>query len=197
MEVKVTWQDGMAFRVVQDGHSYTIDAMAEHGGRDLGPRPKGLLLAALAGCTAMDVVSILERLRVKLERFEVSVEGQLTGEHPKKFTSATTVYRLWGSELPQKLKQIRRAVQLSEETYCGVRATLAPAVTLTSEILVNGEALQKNPQGSGNGLGARRRGCHFMISSATNVVMCSRTKNKSPPRTNRPSARHVARAPSA
>jgi putative redox protein len=147
MEVKVSWQDGMAFRVDQDGHSFTIDAMAEHGGRDLGPQPKGLMLAALAGCTAMDVASILGRMRVQIERFEVSVKGELTEEHPKKFISATTTYRLWGEQLPDKLKKVRRAVQLSEENYCGVSATLAPAVELKSEIFVNDQAVEKNPPG--------------------------------------------------
>lgn len=142
MSVKVIWSEGMAFDVHQDGHSFAIDATDEFGGKNKGPRPKALMLSALAGCTAMDVVAILEKLRTPFDRFEVEVEGQLTDDHPKIYTEAKVIYRLWGAELPEKEKKVRRAVRLSEEIYCGVSATLEKAMTLSSEIWVNDKRLE-------------------------------------------------------
>ena len=86
MESKVVWQDGMAFEAHLDGFNFTIDAAAKVGGQDKGPKPKGLTLVSLAGCTAMDVISILKKMRVEPDHFEVGTDGKLTGEHPKKFT---------------------------------------------------------------------------------------------------------------
>lgn len=142
LDSKVIWKDGMAFEAHLDGHTFTIDADEQFGGRGLGPKPKGLTLTSLAGCTAMDVISILGKMRVTVSNFEVSVAANLAEEHPKKFTSIVITYRFEGEELP--LNKLQRAVLLSEERYCGVTATLAPAVTLSSEIFVNGELIERD-----------------------------------------------------
>ena len=139
MESKVIWKEGMAFEAQLEGFSLVIDASPEVGGKGLGPRPKGLTLTALAGCTAMDVVSILQKGRVAMDRFEVSVDGTLAEEHPKRFLQMTVTYRLWGRDIPAD--KVQRAVQLSEEKYCGVSATLAPTVTMKREIWVNDQKL--------------------------------------------------------
>ncbi|MCP4218055.1 MAG: hypothetical protein GY765_25655, partial [bacterium] len=86
MEAKVVWQEGMAFDAQLDGFNFTIDAHPKVGGKDKGPKPKGLTMISLAGCTAMDVISILTKMRVKVESFEVATDGTLTEDHPKKFT---------------------------------------------------------------------------------------------------------------
>jgi len=138
-EGKVVWRSEMSFEGQLDGFTLTIDAAAEHGGRNRGPRPKGLLLLSLAGCTGMDVVAILSKMRVSIDGFEVVARGELASEHPKKFTEIVTSYHFWGEDLPEK--KLRRAVQLSEESYCGVRATLAPAVSFRTELFVNDERL--------------------------------------------------------
>lgn len=132
----VTWDSGLAFRVEQDGHHYMIDANSEAGGRDLGPRPKALLLSGLGGCTAMDVVSILEKMRVKLDGLEVQVSAESREEHPRIFTAIHVRYLFRGRDLP--MDKLERAVKLSEETYCGVSAMLRPTVPITSEIVVEG-----------------------------------------------------------
>lgn len=137
---KVTWRDGMAFDAELEGFTFVIDADPKVGGRGLGPKPKALTLTSLAGCTAMDVIAILTKMKVALTGFEVAVDGELAEEHPKRFTDITLRYRFEGQDLP--LKKLQRAVQLSEERYCGVAATLRPQATLVSEIWVNGALSQ-------------------------------------------------------
>ena len=98
-QTRVIWKDGMAFDVELQGHRFTVDASSEFGGRDLGPRPKALLLPALAGCTAMDVVSILDKMRVRFDAFNVEVNGELSADHPKVFQTLHIVYRLRGEQI--------------------------------------------------------------------------------------------------
>lgn len=137
METNVVWKGGLAFEAELDGHKFMIDAEQAVGGRNLGPRPKGLLVTALVGCTGMDVASILQKMRVPLSRLEVKAVGDLTDDHPRKFHTITVQYLFEGVDLP--IDRLKRAVELSETRYCGVSATLAPTVTLKSEIWVNGE----------------------------------------------------------
>ncbi len=143
IQSRVVWQDEMAFNTELDGFDLTIDAASEFGGRDLGPRPKGLLLTSLAGCTAMDVKSILGKMRVALDGLVVEVEGELAEEHPKKFVRIVLRYRFAGEDLPAN--KLRRAVRLSEEQYCGVRTSLDPAIEVVNQLFVNGEPLASTP----------------------------------------------------
>jgi len=133
----VTWSSGMAFEALQDGHRFTLDASAEAGGQDRGPRPKALLLSGLGGCTGIDVVSILNKMRVPLEGLEVQVSAEQTEEHPKVYSSIRIRYLFKGRNLPKD--KLERAVQLSQEKYCGVSAMLAKACPIHHEILVQDE----------------------------------------------------------
>ena len=72
-DINISWKNGMAFEAYVDGYKMMLDAGEQFGGRNLGPRPKPLMLVALAGCTAMDVVSILNKMRVELENFDVKI----------------------------------------------------------------------------------------------------------------------------
>ena len=139
LEAKIDWQEGLAFRAHLDGFDFVIDGTPEAGGKNLGPRPKGLTLVSLLGCTAMDVISILGKMKVKVEKFAVTAEAQLAEEHPKKFTAIKVIYSFTGPGLAPE--PIRKAIALSEEKYCGVRATLLPAVAISHEIIVNNEHL--------------------------------------------------------
>lgn len=132
----VRWNSGMAFQVEQDGHRFVLDASAEAGGRDLGPRPKALLLSGLGACTGIDVVGILEKMRVKLDGLEIQVSAETRDEHPRIYTGIHVRYVFRGKDLP--MDKLERAVKLSEETYCGVSAMLRPAVPITMEIVVEG-----------------------------------------------------------
>ncbi len=139
MQAKIDWQQGMAFRASLDGHEFTIDGTPEAGGRELGPRPKGLTLVSLAGCTGMDVISILGKMRVPVKSFRVETEALLADEHPKKFLEIKVTYVFAGPGIDPVLLQ--KAIALSEEKYCGVRATLAPAVAFRHEIILNSETV--------------------------------------------------------
>lgn len=143
MKSALVWQDGMAFDAELDGFHFALDADEQFGGRGLGPKPKGLLLTSLAGCTGMDVIAILGKMKVLPTAFRVSADGALTDEHPRRFDRITLRYEFEGEDLPAK--KLRRAVQLSEERYCGVRASLWPGIEVTSEILLQGEVLEPTP----------------------------------------------------
>ena len=132
----LTWDSGLAFAVDQDGHRFLLDAGQESGGEDRGPRPKALLLSALGACSGIDVVSILAKMRVELEGFELRLSAPQTEEHPKVFTGIHVQYVFKGKNLA--LDKLERAVQLSQERYCGVSAMLAQACPVTHEILVEG-----------------------------------------------------------
>ena len=134
-EINLSWKEGMAFETEVNGHKLVLDAAESGGGKDLGPRPKALVMVALAGCTGMDVVSILEKMRVKLDNFDVKVSGEITDEHPKQFTSMHITYEFWGKDLePEKLQ---KAIDLSTEKYCGVSATLKKSIPITHSILIH------------------------------------------------------------
>jgi len=132
--VNSKWLGKMAFEAEVSGHKVLIDAGPAVGGENRGPRPKPLMLAALGGCTAMDVISILGKMRVEVDSFNVIVEGDLTEEHPKHFYRMHVIYEFTGKDLP--LDKLRKAVEMSEEKYCGVRATYKKALEITSEIRI-------------------------------------------------------------
>jgi putative redox protein len=132
--VSISWLNDMAFEAEVNGHKMYIDASAEHGGKNLGPRPKPLLLVALAGCTGMDVVSILKKMRVEFDSFEVNVEGNLTEEHPKKYDHMKLVYIFKGKGIPRD--KVEKAVDLSRERYCGVSAMYSEIMKLDFDIII-------------------------------------------------------------
>lgn len=133
-EIKIDWLENMAFKTEINGHELVIDASAEAGGENRGPRPKPLMLLALAGCTGMDVVSILKKMRVEVESFSVKVVAEMTEAHPKMFTGMHVIYEFKGKDLP--MEKLVKAVTLSDEQYCGVSATLKQGLKITHEIVV-------------------------------------------------------------
>jgi len=139
-KIKTNWKGNMAFEWEVNGHKIMIDATEKVGGENRGPQPKPFMLAALGGCTSMDVISILKKMRVTdmLDDFNVDVTGELTEEHPKHFTSMHIEYIFTpkkGQELP--MAKIKKAVSLSEERYCGVSEVYRKAnVKMTSEIII-------------------------------------------------------------
>ena len=123
---------GMAFDSVVDGHTLTIDADTDFGGIDSGPTPKPLLLLSLTGCTGMDVVSLMNKMRVEYADFEVKVDGELTNEHPKYYNKIHLTYSL--RTKPEYHEKVKKAVSLSQERYCGVSYMLSKSSELTHEI---------------------------------------------------------------
>ena len=112
--VDMAWTDKIAFEGDMDGHKVVIDANVESGGSDLGPRPKKLMLTALAGCTGIDVIMILKKMKVEPEAFNVIVEADVTDEHPKHYTKMKVIYQFKGKNLP--MEKLEKVVKLSETT---------------------------------------------------------------------------------
>jgi putative redox protein len=133
--VNTQWLGDMKFDSEVNGHHIIIDALPEAGGSDSGPRPKTLMLTALAGCTGMDVVSILKKMRVEVDRFNVEVLAEETEEHPKHFAQMHIIYRFAGKDLP--MDKLEKAVELSQERYCGVSFMYRKAMEVTHEIVVD------------------------------------------------------------
>lgn len=133
-KIECNWKDKMAFEAEVDGFKIVIDAAPEVGGENKGPRPKPLLLVSLAGCTGMDVVSILKKMRVELEDLNITVEGEQTDEHPKTYKSIHITYKFKGNDLA--MDKLEKAVNLSQERYCGVSALLSKGAEITHEIKV-------------------------------------------------------------
>jgi len=134
--ISMNWLNNMAFETSVNGHKLIIDASEEHGGNDLGPRPKAFMLVALGGCTGMDVVSILKKMRVEYDSLEISVEGDTAEEHPKKFLHMKIIYKFSGKDLP--LDKIQKAVDMSKDKYCGVYASYKEAMDIEHKIELNG-----------------------------------------------------------
>lgn len=127
--MRVVWRQGMTFdATTPSGHSLTLDTAPPAGG-DRGPRPMELLLTALAGCAAMDVLSILQKKREPVRGFEVRVTGTRAKDHPRIYTEIEVAYSVRGSVKPRAVEQ---AIQLSEKKYCGVYAMLARSAKITS-----------------------------------------------------------------
>ncbi len=131
---KLSWVTGLRFEARPDsGHAITIDSPSRPG--HAGPSPMELLLAGVAGCTAMDVVAILEKMREPLAGLEVEVAGERAETNPKRFTSLSLTYRLKGRGLSRE--KAERAVELSHSTYCSALATLRPDCAVTSAIEIS------------------------------------------------------------
>ena len=134
-DIIISWKDGMAFEAEVNGHKIMLDAAEQFGGRNVGPRPKPLMLVALAGCTAMDVISILTKMRVEVENFDVKVEGEQSEEQPVHYTSMHIIYEFWGKNLPED--KLEKAINLSHERYCGVSAVYRKAMPVTHSFVVH------------------------------------------------------------
>ncbi len=132
--VDMSWIDKMAFEAEMDGHKVIVDASEEFGGSDLGPRPKKLMLTALAGCTGIDVVMILKKMKIVPEAFNVIVEGELSEGQPVYYKKMKVIYQFKGKDLP--MEKLERAVKLSEEKYCGVSVVYREAVEMETEIRI-------------------------------------------------------------
>ena len=128
------WKGGLEFQADVDGHKVITDAPVESNGLDHGPSPKKLQLVALAGCTGMDVVTILRKMRVNVASCNITVEGEMREEHPKYYEKMHVIYEFTGQDLP--MEKLEKAVKMSEETYCGVEALYKRAIEVTSEIRI-------------------------------------------------------------
>lgn len=132
--VDLKWSENIAFLASVNGHEIMVDLDESAGGQNKGPRPKPLLLVALGGCSAMDVISILRKMKIVPEYFNVKISGEVSEEHPKQFTRMHLIYEFRGKDLP--VGSLQKAIELSQEKYCGVSATLKKALEISYEIRI-------------------------------------------------------------
>jgi putative redox protein len=134
-KISMQWLEDMAFETEVNGHKIVIDAYEKVGGKNRGPRPKPFMMVALAGCTGMDVVSILKKMKVEYDSLNIDIEAEMDEEFPKPYTSMKIIYTFRGKDLPES--KIEKAVNLSQDKYCGVSANYRKAMELDYEIRIN------------------------------------------------------------
>ncbi|OEF97895.1 OsmC family protein [Desulfuribacillus alkaliarsenatis] len=139
MEVNVVWKENMQFLGTSaNGHTTLMDAGVYAGGDGQGPSPMELILQAVAGCTGIDIVQTIKKMRMDIAKFEIKVMGTRAEEHPRRFTDITIVYNFEGESLdPKKLK---RAIDLSMDKYCSVSKSLNADIRY--DYTINGEIIK-------------------------------------------------------
>ncbi len=129
-EAKVTYVDGLQFvGEAASGHAIVMDGDIEVGGRNTGTRPMELLLIGIGGCSGMDVVSILKKKKQEVRGLEIKVNGQKAENYPKKFTDIDMEFIIRGKNIAEEA--VKKAVELSMEKYCSVKATLEGSAKIT------------------------------------------------------------------
>jgi len=135
-KVKTTWQEGLRFIADIDGHKITMDVPERVGGTNQGTIPKPLLLAALSGCTGMDVASILQKYKVPFDSLEVEVDAPLTTTKPTTYERIEVLYSLEGPETSKE--PAIKAAQRSQDQMCGVAFLLKQALRIDWTMIFNG-----------------------------------------------------------
>lgn len=131
--VTTEWKGNMVFDSDNpSGLNLSMDSDEQFGGTKSGLRPKALMLSALAGCSGLDVVSLLKKMKVELEDFKIITTGELTDEHPKYYHTVNLDYHFYGKNLNQK--KIEKAVNLSIDRYCGVFEMFRRFAKMNTEI---------------------------------------------------------------
>jgi putative redox protein len=134
--VTTTWKKNMQFESDNpSGISLTMDAGEENGGEGKGYRPKALMLSSLAGCSGLDVVSLLKKMHAEVAEFRIDVTAELTEEHPKFYNKVKVDYHFSDSELQPK--KIQKAVNLSVTKYCGVMEMFRQFAEVEIEIFLH------------------------------------------------------------
>jgi putative redox protein len=145
MKARVQWLDGRAFVGESgSGHAVVMDGALEAGGRNIGVRPMEMLLLGLGGCTAFDVVMILEKGRHRIAGCDVALEAERAGEDPKVFTWVKLTYRLTGYALSPAA--VERAIALSMEKYCSATAMFAKTAKIEHSFTIE-EATDRRQSG--------------------------------------------------
>lgn len=142
LNAKLVWQKGMSFETQIRTHRFQQDVSREQGGEDSGPSPKEHLLAAVIGCTGMDVVSILAKMRASFETCEVEAEAAARDEHPRIFPRIDVTFRLQGVGLQSE--PVIKAVRMSLTKYCGVSAMIDPTSPIYYRIFVNDQKVHED-----------------------------------------------------
>jgi putative redox protein len=135
MNISVNWVDGLLMVGKSDsGHTITMDGPPESGGENLGVRPMEMLLLGVAGCTMIDVVTTLKKMRQDLSHLETKINAERATDHPKVFTNIHIQFILKGQNLDEK--KVDKAITLSAEKYCSASIMLGETATITHDFEV-------------------------------------------------------------
>lgn len=132
-KVNTIWSKDLTFDSHIGENELRVQGSVAEGPRE-GPSPKALLLTSLTGCTGMDVVSLLNKMRVKYDGFAVVASAELTDEHPKNYKSIHLIYQLKGGNASEKEDKVKKSIDLSLDRYCGVAFMLRKHCPITYEI---------------------------------------------------------------
>lgn len=117
--ITTTWLGDMKFESTNpSGLNLFIDAGEENGGKGDGYRPKALMLSSLAGCSGLDVASLIKKMKLDVDDFKIDIDAELTEEHPKYYNKVAMHFHFYGKNLSEK--KLQKAVDLSIDKYCGV-----------------------------------------------------------------------------
>jgi putative redox protein len=142
MKSEITWRGSrFTFDGKSRSHGFVLDSSTATGGGDLGPTPKELVLAAICGCTGIDVVGLLRKAKVQIESLRISAEAESIAEHPKVFNGVDLLFDVSGG--PELREPLIDAVEKSESLYCGVSAMIAKSCAINYRILLNGEEIYR------------------------------------------------------
>jgi len=130
--ISAVFKGGMNFTAEVNGHKIEIDTEEAAGGKNIGTRPKALMLVSLAGCTGFDVVNILNKMRVAFSDLSVNVEGHLTETEPKIYDAVHLIYSIKVNKDDEE--KVLKAVKLSKEKYCGVSKMFESFAKVSFEI---------------------------------------------------------------
>lgn len=146
MKAKVIWKNnGLSLEGEVRQHHFQLDTSEKNGGHDLGPSPKEFVLAGIAGCTAMDVISILNKMRFEIKSFEVSADTVTTTGTPSVFGEINVIFQLESPNIP--VDRYLHAIELSQTKYCGVSKMIAYNSPILYSAVLNGTVV-----GSGKAL---------------------------------------------
>lgn len=138
-QITLKWKKNSTFETELNGHPILIDTSVENGGNDEGPRPKALMLVALAGCTGMDVAPLFRKMRVRFESLSIDVTAGTSDSIPLVYTDFHVTYHVAGN--PDDSAKILKAVRLSQDKYCGVTMMMKKIAPVSWEIILNGTPL--------------------------------------------------------
>lgn len=136
-EISCSWKSDLVFEGHVQGKSVILDGGKGEGYEVQGPSPKRLLLLSVAGCTAMDVISIARKARIEVEDFTVRVVGDVSEDHPRVYTHIKIIYEFRGKDLEASREKIINAINLSQDKYCGVSAMIRKAAPIEWELILS------------------------------------------------------------
>ena len=135
-KITTKWKGNMVFESDNPRwDSIMIDASEDFGGTNSGMAPKAMMLSSLAGCSGLDVISVLNKMKILIDDFKMEVEGKLTDEHPKYYHSVSVDYHFYGKDLNEN--KINKAVNLSVEKYCGVMEMFRQFANITTTVYLH------------------------------------------------------------